>query len=108
MILHIENPTEYTRTCTHTHRHTHTGLINEFSKTSGYKVRVQKPTVFLQTSNEQFENDHPTPGHVPRESRGMDREAVIHTPSGALLSHKKKRTWVICRDVDEPRECHTE
>lgn len=56
-----------THACTHTH--THLGLINEFSKTSGYKVRVQKPTVFLQTSNEQFADDHPTPRHIPRKNK---------------------------------------
>ena len=27
--------------------------------------------------------------------------------NGILLSHKKERTWVICRDVDGPREYHT-
>ena len=27
---------------------------------------------------------------------------------GILLSHKKERNWVICRDVDGPRDCHTE
>ena len=25
-----------------------------------------------------------------------------------LLSHKKERNWVICRDVAGPRDCHTE
>ena len=25
-----------------------------------------------------------------------------------LLSHKKERHWVVCRDVDAPRYCHTE
>ena len=25
-----------------------------------------------------------------------------------LVSHKKQQNWVICRDVDGPRECHTE
>ena len=96
------------KTHAHTHTHTHTGLINEFSKTSGYKVRVQKPTVFLQTSNEQFANDHPTRKHIPRENQGVDREDVVHTHNGVLLSHKKKRNWVTCRDEDEPREQHTE
>ena len=24
------------------------------------------------------------------------------------ISHKKERNWVICRDVDGPRDCHTE
>ena len=38
----------------------------------------------------------------------MDEEDVVHTYNGILLSHKKKRNWVICRDVDESRDCHTE
>ena len=25
-----------------------------------------------------------------------------------MLSHIKERNWVICRDVDGPRDCHTE
>ena len=28
--------------------------------------------------------------------------------NGILLSHKKERNWVICRDVDGPGVCHTE
>ena len=28
--------------------------------------------------------------------------------NGILLSHKKERNWVMCRDVDGPRDCHTE
>ena len=28
--------------------------------------------------------------------------------NGILLSHKKEKNWVICRDVDGPRVCHTE
>ena len=27
---------------------------------------------------------------------------------GTLLTHKKEQNWVICRDVDGPRVCHTE
>ena len=27
--------------------------------------------------------------------------------NGILLSHKKEQNWVICRDVDGPRDCHT-
>ena len=96
------------RVHTDTDTHTHSGLINDLSQTSGYKVRVQKLTVFLQTSNEQFENDHPTPGRIPRENRGMDREDVVHTHGGILLSHKKKWNCVICRDMDEPIEGHRE
>ena len=29
---------------------------------------------------------------------------MIHIYNGILLSHKKEWNWVICRDVDGPRE----
>ena len=32
---------------------------------------------------------------------------MAHMYNGILLSHKKKRNWVICSDVDGPRDCHT-
>ena len=38
----------------------------------------------------------------------MDKEDVVHIYNGILLSHKRKWNWVICRDVDGPRVCHTE
>ena len=38
----------------------------------------------------------------------MDKEDVAHIYNGLLLSYKKKWNWVICRDMDGPRECHTE
>ena len=39
----------------------------------------------------------------------MGKEEVVHIYNGILLSHKNElSTWVICRDVDGPRECHTE
>ena len=38
----------------------------------------------------------------------MDKEDVVHIYSRILLSHKKEQNWVICRDVDESRDCHTE
>ena len=28
--------------------------------------------------------------------------------NGILLCHKKERNWVICRDLDGSRDCHTE
>ena len=31
-----------------------------------------------------------------------------HRHNGILLSHKEERNWVICRDVDGPRDGHTE
>ena len=37
-----------------------------------------------------------------------DKEDVAHIYNGILLSHKKKRNWVICSEVDGPRVCHTE
>ena len=40
--------------------------------------------------------------------RWMDKEDVVHIYNGILLSHKKERNWVICRDVDEYRDCHAE
>ena len=39
--------------------------------------------------------------------RWMDKE-VVHIYNGILLSQKKERNWVICWDVDGPRDCHTE
>ena len=38
----------------------------------------------------------------------IDKEDVVHIYNGILLSHKKERNRVICRDVDGPRDCHTE
>ena len=40
--------------------------------------------------------------------RWMDKEDVAHIYNGILLSHKKKRNWVICSEVGGPRVCHTE
>ena len=41
-------------------------------------------------------------------NRGMDEEDVVHIYNGILLSHKNELTWVLCRDMDGLRECHTE
>ena len=41
-------------------------------------------------------------------NRGMDKEDVAHIYNGILLSHKKEWNSAICRDVDGPRDCHTE
>ena len=38
----------------------------------------------------------------------MEKEDVVHIYNGILLSHKKEQKWVICRDVDGPRDCHIE
>ena len=40
--------------------------------------------------------------------RQMHKEDVVHIYNGILLSHKKEWNWVICRDVDASRDCHTE
>ena len=40
-------------------------------------------------------------------NRGMDKEAVVHIYN-RLLSHEMEWNCAICRDVDEPGECHTE
>ena len=40
--------------------------------------------------------------------RWMDKEDVAHIYNGILLSHKKKWNWVICSEVDGPKDCHTE
>ena len=39
--------------------------------------------------------------------RWMDKEDVVHIYNGILLSHINEWNWVICRDVDGPRDCHT-
>ena len=41
-------------------------------------------------------------------NRRMDKEDMVHIYNGILLSQRKERNWVICRDVDESRDCHTE
>ena len=33
---------------------------------------------------------------------------MAHIYNGILLSHKKKRNWVTCSEVDGVRVCHTE
>ena len=38
----------------------------------------------------------------------MDKEDVVHIYKGILLSRKKEQNWLICRDVDGSRDCHTE
>ena len=40
--------------------------------------------------------------------RRVDKEDVVYIYNGIILSHKKERNWVICRDVDESRDCHEE
>ena len=38
-------------------------------------------------------------------NRWMDKDNVVHIYNGILLSHKEEGNWVICRDLDESREC---
>ena len=38
----------------------------------------------------------------------MGKKVVIHTHNGILLSHYKEQNWVICRDVNGPRDYRTE
>ena len=38
----------------------------------------------------------------------MDKANGVHIDNGISLSHRQKRNWVICRDVDGPRNCDTE
>ena len=38
----------------------------------------------------------------------MDKEVVIHTHNGILLSYKKEHIWISSKEVDEPRTYYTE
>ena len=38
----------------------------------------------------------------------MDKEVVIHTHNGILLSYKKEHIWISSKEVDEPRPYYTE
>ena len=40
--------------------------------------------------------------------RGLDKEDVVNIYNGIFLSHKMEQNWVICRDIDGPRDCHSE
>ena len=40
--------------------------------------------------------------------RWMDKEVVVNTHNGILLSHKKEHLWVSSNEVDEPRAYYTE
>ena len=33
---------------------------------------------------------------------------MVHIYNGILVCHKKERNWVVCIDVDRPRDCYTE
>ena len=49
MIVYIENPTDSTKKVL--------DLINEFGKTAGYKVNIQKSKAFLYTDDEILETE---------------------------------------------------
>ena len=38
----------------------------------------------------------------------MEKEDVVHVYNRISLSHKKERNCLICRDMDGPRDYHTE
>ena len=38
----------------------------------------------------------------------MDKEDVVHVYNGILPNLKMEQNWVIYRDMDGPRVCHTE
>ena len=41
-------------------------------------------------------------------NRGVDKDDAVHIYNGILLSPKKEWNSAICRDVDRPKDCHTE
>ena len=49
MILYIDNPKDATRKLL--------GLINEFGKVAGYKIKAQKSLAFLYTNNKRWERE---------------------------------------------------
>ena len=49
MILHIENPKDFSRKLLE--------LINEYSKVAGYRVNTQKSLAFLYSNNEKVEKE---------------------------------------------------
>ena len=36
--------------------------------------------------------------------RRMDKDDTVHLHTGVLLCHKEAQNWVICRDMDGPRQ----
>ena len=38
----------------------------------------------------------------------MDKEDVMHVYSEIWLSHEKEWSSAVCRDMDKPRDIHTE
>ena len=71
------------------------------SKERETHVQLRSPRHYLQ----QLEHDSNLDVH--QDMTGQ-RRCGTYIDNGILLSHKKGQTWVICRDVDGPRVCHTE
>ena len=40
--------------------------------------------------------------------RGMEKEVVVHTHNGILLSYKKEHIWICFNKLDETRAYYTE
>ena len=40
-------------------------------------------------------------------NRATYKDDVVRTHNGIPLSYKKEQNWVICRDVDASRDCHS-
>ena len=71
-------------------------------------VNVLKPTFkFIISSIKVLIHNFPLKSNQSI-NRQMDKEDVAHIYNGILLSNKKKWNWVICSEVDGPRDCHTE
>ena len=47
------------------------------------------------------------PTHMPSDDR-LDKEIVAHIHHGILCSHKKRRVCVLCRDMDESGNYHSQ
>ena len=56
LIVYMENPTDSTKI--------RLDLINEFGKTAGYKVNIQKSKAFLYTNNEISETEIRKKSHL--------------------------------------------
>ena len=41
-------------------------------------------------------------------NRRIAKEAVVHIHNAIILNHTKEQNCAICKDMDGPRDCHTE
>jgi len=76
---------------------------SRFCRSKASTKRHMLPSVHCSTVH----NSH-TMGATSVASRGVGKEDVVCVYSGMVLSHQKEWNWAICRDVDGPRDCHTE